>query len=87
MEVTDFEWDPQGIEDLFKSEEVNDLCYQSAVEHQPISEAWIESHRHGPSKGHANTKAKTKRLRHTCIGLVAPANRIAADIAYEHGMK
>lgn len=77
-----------GIEEVFRSEEVNDLCYQKAVEYLPKAEAFIEGHRHGKTRpGVQNAKAKSKRLTHTCIGLVVPNNKIAAKIAYKYGMR
>lgn len=85
MKISGFRLNPAGIRELFLSEWCNDLCYKRAKEHMPTSAAWINSNAHSPLRN--PVKAKSKRLGNTCIGLVVPANKAAANIAYKYGMK
>lgn len=85
MKLLSFKLDPDGVRELMRSEWCNDVCYQKAVEHLPTSKAWVNSKAHSPLRD--PVLAKSKRLSNSCIGLVVPKNKAAANIAYKYGMK
>lgn len=85
MEGVRIEWNGEGMRELFRSEAVKDVCYTKAVEHLPVSDAWINSHAHSPMKKPCT--AFSKRLDNTCIGIVRATTKGSAAIARKYGMR